>query len=120
MTSGGSFMAFARGDVVLVPFPTTDLADARVRPAVIFSVEGFTRATGDVIVAMITGQKHDLDSDYGLRDWRQAGLLVPSWVRAKLATLEEGLVRFSPGRLSARDFDAVASRLRKVLGWPGG
>ncbi|MCS7265851.1 MAG: hypothetical protein NZ805_13580 [Armatimonadetes bacterium] len=30
-------MAFQRGDVVLVPFPFTDLSAQRVRPAVIVS-----------------------------------------------------------------------------------
>jgi mRNA interferase MazF len=43
---------FVSGDVVVVPFPFTDLASAKVRPAVVLS--SLTR--GDVILCQITSQ----------------------------------------------------------------
>jgi mRNA-degrading endonuclease toxin of MazEF toxin-antitoxin module len=40
-------MAFQRSDVVLVPFPFTDLSAKRARPAVVVSVPEYERTTGD-------------------------------------------------------------------------
>ncbi len=109
-------MAYEIGDVILVPFPFTDLSGTRVRPAVVVSAPSYNTAFPDIIVAMVTSQPQSAATDYELRDWRQAGLLLPSWFRAKLATLQQDIVQLSPGRLSARDARAVAVRLRRALG----
>jgi mRNA interferase MazF len=107
---------YQRGDVVLVPFPFTDLSATRTRPAVVVSVNGFAQATGDFMVAMITSVPRTTAYDYELVDWQAAHLLRPSWVRAKLATLDPALVRHQPGRLSDADLAAVEQRLRLALG----
>ena len=104
-------MAYRIGDVVLVPFPYTDLSDVRIRPAVVVSAGDFN-AFGDVTVAMITSRARFDVTDWGLRDWVEAGLRVPSWVRARFVTLDQEMVRFSPGSLSPRDIDAVKARIR--------
>jgi mRNA interferase MazF len=107
-------MAYARGDIVLVPFPFTDLSATRVRPGVVVSSEEFN-ANGDVIVAMVTSRARTSATDCVLSDWKAAGLVHRSWARAKLATLAQHLVQFSPGRLTARDMKAVGQRLRAAL-----
>lgn len=109
-------MAYAKGDVVLVPFPFTDLSATRVRPAVVVSSAKYGAYTSDLIVAMLTSQPQTGPTDYSLQDWQDAGLVHPSWVRAKLATLEQTLVQFSPGCLSRRDVRAVERRLELALG----
>ena len=108
-------MAYLRGDVVLVPFPFTDLSATRVRPAVVLSTPEFEEETGDVILTMVTSREHAGSTDYALRDWRRAGLVQASWVRIKLATLDRNLIQFSPGSLTGRDVGAVDSRLRRAL-----
>jgi len=107
---------FQRGDVVLIPFPFTDLSSIKTRPAVVLSVGDFEAATGDLTVAMITSVRHDTPFDYELKDWRAANLLASSWVRAKLATLSARLVRYRPGRLSDADLAGVEERIRQSLG----
>lgn len=109
-------MAYQKGDVVLVPFPFTDLSAIKTRPAVVVSVSGFERDTGDFTVAMITSVPQSTPYDCALVDWKQASLLFPSWVRAKLVTLSPTLVRYRPGRLSRRDLTEVEKRLRRALG----
>ena len=108
-------MAFTIGDVVLVPFPFTNLSETQVRPAVVISSDSFNLATGDVTVAMITSQPRLGPTDWGLRDWAEAGLRLPSWFRARFVTLDQRLIRFSPGRLARRDLDAVQGRIRLAL-----
>jgi mRNA interferase MazF len=98
-------MAFQRGDVVLVPCPFTDLSAKRARPAVVVSVPEYERTIGDVIVAQITSRYHSLPTDYALQDWQSAGLLKPSIVRAKLATINASLVQLRIGQLSNRDLE---------------
>lgn len=107
---------FERGDVVLVPFPFTDLSSVKTRPVVVLSVGDFEAATGDFTVAMITSVPRHTPFDYPLKDWREANLLAPSWVRAKLATLSPRLVRYRPGRLTDADLTQVEGRIRASLG----
>jgi mRNA interferase MazF len=109
-------MAFQRGDVVLIPFPFTDLSAKRVRPAIVVSVPEYEQNTGDIIVAQVTSRQHSLPTDYALQDWQFAGLLRPSVVRVKLATINAALVQFRTGRLSDRDLEEVNKRLRLALG----
>ncbi len=107
---------YERGDVVLIPFPFTDLPSAKTRLVVVVSSEDFEKRTKNIIVAMITSVAHDTPYDYELRDWRGANLLSPSWVRAKLATLEPKLVRYKPGRLADADMVEVDRRIKFALG----
>jgi mRNA-degrading endonuclease toxin of MazEF toxin-antitoxin module len=102
----------------LLPFPFTDLSAVRTRPAVVVSVEAFQRDTRDFTVAMITSVPRTTPYDYELEDWQAAHLLRPSWVRAKLATLDPALVRYQPGRLSDADRAEVEKRVRLALGLP--
>jgi mRNA interferase MazF len=109
---------YQKGDIVLLPFPFTDLNAMKTRPAVVVSVEAFLRDIGDCTVAMITSVPHTTPYDYELKDWQAAHLLRPSWVRAKLATLDSALVRYKPGRLSDPDLSEVEKRIRLALGLP--
>ena len=43
-------------DVVLVPFPFTDLSSAKQRPALVISADAFNSTREDVLVAAITSQ----------------------------------------------------------------
>ena len=108
---------YQRGDVVLLPFPFTDLSATRTRPAVVVSVPSFAQATSDFTVAMITSVRYTTAYDYALQDWHAAHLLRPSWVRAKLATLAPALVRYQPGRLSDADMTEVEKRIQLALGF---
>ena len=107
---------YQKGDIVLLPFPFTDLTATKTRPAAVVSVEAFQQGTGDFTVAMITSVPHKTPYDYEVKDWQAAHLLHPSWVRAKLAMLDPALVRYKPGRLSEADMVEVEKRIRLALG----
>ena len=53
---------YQRGDVVLIPFPFTDLTTIKTRPAVVVSISEFEKETGDLTVAMITSVSHTTPS----------------------------------------------------------
>ncbi len=109
-------MAYQRGDVVLVPFPFADVKAAKARPALVVNDQKYEEETGNLIIAQITSQAPRFSSDYLIKDWKGAGLLKPSIVRVKLATLASSLVRYRPGRLAPEEMTKVDLKLREVLG----
>lgn len=108
-------MAQRRGDVVLVPFPFTDLSTNKVRPALVVSTNTYTQETGSLIVAMITSVPYSTAFDHELADWQSANLLYPSWVRTKLSTLDPALVIRTIGQLTDADMQEVEARMNKAL-----
>ena len=107
-------MPYAKGDVVLVPFPFRDQVAAKVRPALVVSGTAYN-AGGDLIVAAITTHPPRVASDYVLAGWRRARLVGPSTVRMQLATLAASRVLHRPGRLASSDLQVVDARIRGVL-----
>lgn len=107
-----------RGDVVLVPFPFTDLSSVKRRPALVLSTRTYNEATGDVIIAQITSKVNSLarPGDYHLKRWRDAGLPLPSLVRAKLTTLHSSLLIRTLGQMLAEEMARIDSGLARVLG----
>lgn len=114
--------ALARGDIVLVSFPFTDLSGQKIRPTLIVG-----RPDSDEFVfAFITSQirsdaaastnraEHRLDTS--LSEFSAMGLRAPSIVRLdKLATLHRRVVRRRIGRIGRETQSAVASCLRYVF-----
>ena len=96
------------GDVVVGAFPGARLT--KTRPAIVLSTELYHRYRPDVVVGLITTQIPNplVPTDCELRDWRQAGLRVPSFFRLFPVTLPQHEVRLI-GRLSDHDWDAVRS-----------
>ena len=54
-----STIRYKRGDIVLVPFPFTDLTSSKRRPALVVSPDGFNDHSQDLVVAAITSQPSD-------------------------------------------------------------
>lgn len=106
---------FKKGDIVLIPFPFTDLTSTKTRPAVIVSTESYEKETGNFVVAMITSVPQNTSYDYEIKDWQVANLLTPSWVRIKLATINPMLVRYKPGNLANVDLIEINKRIRMAL-----
>lgn len=105
------------GTVVRVPFPFIDSPHAKHRPALVVSQERFQKAHRAVVLAMITSARHSAwPSDVAISDQASAGLSAPSIVRFKVFTLDERLVGDPLGRLGRKDWAAVQTALRSVLG----
>jgi mRNA interferase MazF len=97
-------VSFARYDIIVVPFPFTDRAATRRRPALVLSNAEWNRASGHLICAMITSaQASAWPQDVSITDLASAGLRTPCLVRAKLFTLNVTLVIRRAGQLCATD-----------------
>ena len=108
---------FEPGDVVLVPFPFGQPAGGRKRPALIVSGTDYNQGTKQLIIAQVTGRVSgpSLVGDYLIQDWSSAGLLGPSIVRSRLATVESGLVLRKLGALTPNDLSAALAAIQRVL-----
>ena len=113
-------MSFDRGDVVLVPFPFTDLTTQKQRPGLIISSKSFNDSSADAILLAITSQvPTELpQTDYRLSvdEQKTAGLPKPSVVKAaKVVTLSQALIRKSLGRLPVETVDQIVRKLVSVM-----
>ncbi|MBI1903645.1 MAG: type II toxin-antitoxin system PemK/MazF family toxin [Planctomycetia bacterium] len=109
----------ASGEVVVVPFPFSDLAQSKVRPAVCLADAG----RGDFILCQVTSQPYGDPRvvALGAQDFVRGGLRVASFARpGKLFTANRVLLKYSAGKLSDPTFqrllDAVVNLLRAGKG----
>lgn len=100
-----STISFSQGDVVLVPFPFTDLTAIKQRPALVISPERLNQVRPDIVVAAITSQIPDVLSDDEVLlpdvELQDSGLPKRSIVRlGKIFTIHKGLIRKKLGQIS--------------------
>lgn len=110
-------MTYRQFDVVRVPFPFTDQASAKNRPAVVLSQsKSFNTPAGHSVMAMITSANNKgWPLDHTINDLGSAGLRSPSVVRCKLFTLDHRLVRGALGKLGKKDQLGVRTMLGALL-----
>jgi len=106
---------FERWDVVVVPFPFTDRASAKRRPALVLSDAPFNSSGHSILAMITTAARTSWTSDTRIKDLNVAGLQAPSVVRCNLFTLDNRLLQYTAGRLTERDIAAVKKRLRHIL-----
>ena len=115
-----STTSYKRGDVVLVPFPFTDLSSAKQRPALVVSADVLNSTRDDVLVAAITSQVPvKLAADEFMipaGDLAACGLPKASILKlTKLAALHRQLVIKRIGALPAVTLTQVLAQLRQMF-----
>lgn len=108
--------SYARGAVVVVPFPFTDSDTRKRRPALVFSNETLTEA-GFYWLAMITGADNPaMPYDVAVPDHRAIGLAIPSVVRTvKIVCLEPILISRSVGQIDDATMAHVMKNIRERI-----
>jgi mRNA interferase MazF len=106
-----------RGDLLLVPFPFTDLSAAKRRPVLALTVlDGF----GDFIALPVTSRPQ---AEHGIPllagDLLRGSLPAPSWIRTdRIVTLNATLIVKTFGQVSARVVDAAVKQFCAGIGNP--
>jgi mRNA interferase MazF len=109
-------VTFDRFDVVIVPFPFTDRAQQKRRPALVLSRADFNKPSGHSVMAMITSVGNaPWPLDASISNLKAAGLPAASVVRMKMFTLDEQFVLRKAGRLSKTDQGHVAQSLATLF-----
>ena len=107
--------------MVVVNVPFTDQGGAKVRPALVVSVDRLHRRLPDVIICPISSQprfhRRPGPGDHPLKHWKAVRLRHPSTVRiSNILSVEKRLVARVLGRLHATDLALVDAGLREALG----
>lgn len=107
-----------RGDLLLVPFPFSDLSAAKRRPVLALTAAD---RHGDFIELPVTSRPQ---TEYGLpiaaADLVSGYLPAASWVRTnRIVTLNAGLVVKTIGRVSDRVVAKAVERFCAYIGCPG-
>ncbi len=105
---------FVSGDIVVVPFPFTDLASAKVRPALVLAA----LSRGDVILCQITSQAagHPEAVPILLTDFATGGLRRPSFALPhRVVTANEICVRRAVGRVKPDKLNEVRERVCAII-----
>jgi mRNA interferase MazF len=104
-----------RGSVAMVPFPFSDLSQAKLRPAVVLANAG----RGDWILCQVTSNPYGdslailiQDGDFQLGSLRVASFARPG----KLFTAHETLLHGEAGKLKPDAFERVPAGVLRVLG----
>ena len=105
---------FVKGDVVVIPFPFSDLSASKRRPAVILAdLPGH-----DYILSQITSKSISDDLSVSLEpgDMDGGSLKQSSNIRPnKLFTAEKSLVLYKTGSLKPEKLDVVIGRVIKIF-----
>ncbi len=110
---------FDKFSVVVVPFPFTDQAARKRRPALVLSGAIFNTAVGHSVLAMITSAKNsNWLYDVAITDLNSAGLSSESIVRMKLFTLDNRLIIRQAGILADIDLQAVEAAFMQLFETP--
>lgn len=105
---------FVKGDVVVVPFPFTDLSQTKRRPALILTV----LPGDDCILCQITTRAiRDRDAiALSAGDFRQGALRQPSNIRPnRLFTADQGVIVRRVGKLNAAKLDEVIKQVVTIF-----
>ena len=104
-----------KGDIIVIPFPYTDLSGNKLRPSVVLAQSNL-----DVTVCFITTQiGWQEPTDVLLKANQTNGLKKVSFIRtSKVATLDKSLAKGRLGKLSLTELSELDGKLKILLQLP--
>lgn len=107
--------AFRKGDIVLFPFPFTDLSDRKIRPCLVLSEE----MQQDIVLCQITSKRVDRD-DFSIElakgETTEGSLQIDSRIRANMIfTAEKSQILKKVCRLKDEKYQRVIETITKLI-----
>ena len=105
---------FIKGDVVVIPFPFSDLSSSKRRPALVLA-----RLKGnDIILCQITSK--DIKDNYAIPlltgEFQEGNLNQDSNIRPnRLFTADESIVVYKAGTINSNKIDLVIDKIIEIL-----
>lgn len=105
----------AKGDVVLFPFPYTDLSDRKLRPCLVLSEE----MGEDIMLCQITSQRLRKDEhsvELKLADTADGTIMIESYIRANMIfTASKAQIRRKLCRVKDDKYRQVTNAITKII-----
>ena len=101
-----------KGDIILIPFPFTDLTGNKLRPAIVLIETG----QGLTICFITTQLKWEELTDIELLPTKYNGIKKPSLIRlSKIATVDKSLAVGKLGELQKNKMEELNNKLKRLL-----
>ena len=105
---------FVKGDVVVLPFPFSDLSSSKRRPAIVVAIA----SPDDIVLAQITS--HNFYDNYAIKlcdnDFSNGGLNTNSNIRPnKLFTADVSIIAYKAGSVKLQKMKDVAATIVKLV-----
>lgn len=104
-------MHYRQGDIVLVPFPFSDLSSSKVRPAIVVSGNTVNNSPDVILAALTTNIRND-NFSFGIKNTQLSSPIRDSEVRCnKLFTCEKRIIHKA---ISSLDKKSVKYLIEKI------
>ncbi|MBS3105779.1 type II toxin-antitoxin system PemK/MazF family toxin [Candidatus Woesearchaeota archaeon] len=103
-----------KGDVVVLPFPYSDLSSSKKRPALIIAILG----GDDVVLCQITSRQRDDRYSINLKDadFKQGKLDLESYIRPnRIFTADKSIILYKIGSLKENKIQEVIEGIIEIL-----
>jgi mRNA interferase MazF len=105
-------------DVLLIPFPFSDLSSSKKRPALVLSDSEYNGSNEDVLCCMITSNpdKHDYDVYIDSCDMESGKLAMPSKVKPyRIFSVHKSIIVKTIGRLDRSKSKEVIKNIELII-----
>lgn len=104
---------FIKGDIVVIPFPFSDLSGSKRRPALVLA----DLSGNDIILCQITSQPNDSSAiAITNADFSNGSLPVNSYIRPnRIFTADKNMIIRSVGTINNSVFDAVVNDIYGLI-----
>ena len=100
-----------KGDIILIPFPFTDLSNSKLRPSLVLGIDA-----SDVSVVFITSNLEDKSHTVAINPSETNGIKFKSYIRySKMASLDIKMSVGKLGKLEAEIYDKVVDNIYKFI-----
>jgi len=116
MTRSGT--RFEQGDILILPFPFSDLSSVKQRPVLVLSNSEYNRKTEDLVTCGITSNLKDARYSVPIdnEDLEEGKIPTKSRIKIdKIFTIERSLVRKKVARVDKRTFEKVRGLIHELI-----
>lgn len=101
----------SKGDILLIPFPFTDLSSSKLRPCVVLAED-----RDDMTVVFITSKKPKGDNFLEITPTKDNGIKAKSYIRyTKVATLDLAMSVGLIGKLDKKNHQALIKAILNFI-----
>lgn len=111
-------MIYEQGEILIVPFPFSDLSSVKQRPVLVLSKSSDLKGTEDIITCGITSHLKDARHSILIENSNLEKGRIPVRSRIKvdkLFTLDRKIVRKKVARINKETFDKVKSEFVNLV-----
>ncbi len=104
---------FIVGDLVVVPFPFSDLSNLKKRPALVIKV-----LKKDIILGQVTHKSYEKSEEVPItnKDLREGNLKLDSYVRlTKIFTFDKSLISYKIGTLKHDKMVEIINKFQEIF-----